>query len=125
MTNPTKPTHPSDHVRSGLPTRLLPGGDTTKFVTAAGTVYTRRHADYEYWVDGHKLRVERYGRGWTYRIWWENGDYEDKHNDGGDYCRLKRDAKAEGLDTISSFCDDHLEKRPAFPVAEAPDYHLV
>lgn len=62
--------------------------------------YPRKYADYEYNVGDHLMRVERYGDGWRWMVFWANGSLETE-SDGGDYSRLKRHAKARGLAHIS------------------------
>jgi hypothetical protein len=57
---------------------------------------SRQYADYEYKVDGHTVRVERYADGWRWFILWADGGYAVQ-TDAGDYCRLKRDAKEQGI----------------------------
>ena len=61
---------------------------------------TRKHADYEYQVGEHMMRVERYGDdGWIWRVFWADGTVEAE-SDHGDHSRLKRIAKARGLEYI-------------------------
>ena len=59
----------------------------------------RQYADYEYSIDGHKLRIERYSDGWRWMILWADGNIETE-NDQGDYSRLKRDSIKNGAKYI-------------------------
>lgn len=66
---------------------------------------SRRYADYEYSVNGHRVRVERYGDGWRYLIFWADGGMVAQ-SDEGDCSRLKRDAKQEGMDRAKKYASN-------------------
>ncbi len=66
----------------------------------------RKHADYEYPVEGQKLRVERYSNGWRWLVFWTDGDIETQ-SDQGDYSRLKSDAIKDGIRWIKKTKDKH------------------
>lgn len=69
----------------------------------------RQYADYEYKIDGHRLRVEKYSDGWRWMVLWADGEIETE-TDQGDYSRIKRDALLGGKRYLNSEKHKHTMK---------------